>query len=196
MVLLLVPPVLAASRTCTHSLDPPRIDQSTRLCADNYYSAGISITADSIILDCGTGVLKGNFKNAGITIQGRKHITIKNCQIANYDVGILIKNSQDITILDASLLRNLIGIKIIDSSGVIVEKSMDISITKPVQAINAAGNVFQFINKKLEGDLCRLNQCNQASGIATNEHALAKAETPKKILRRALNDNIRAWLGA
>ena len=193
--LLLAPPALAVSRTCTRELDLPRINQDTRLCADNFYPKGISITADNIVLDCGTAVLKGEFKGTGILIQNRKHVTLKNCQIANYDAGILIRNSQDIIILDGNLVRNLIGIKAVDSSGIIVENSQDISITRPVQLINSAGNVFHYTNKRLEGEICRLNQCNQPSGTAAREQQLAKAEEPKKALRRTLNDTIRAWLG-
>lgn len=194
--LLLIPGVLAVSRTCTKSLDPPRISQSVRLCADNYYPEGISIKADNIFLDCGTGVLKGKFKNAGITVENRKNITIKNCQIANYETGILVKNSKDVTILDSSLIRNRVGVKLIDSSSVIVENSFDISINKPVQLINSKGNVFHFKNKNLEGETCRLNQCKQPSGIGAKAKQLEKAEEPKKFLRRVLNDLIRAWIRA
>lgn len=198
--ILLAPAVLAASRTCTRVLDPPRVDHSLRLCSDNYYPhnypQGISIEADNIVFDCGTSVLHGNFKNAGIVLNSRKGVTLKNCQVANYDIGILIKNSQDITILNANLIRNHVGIKIIDSSGIVVERSYDISIRKPLQLINTKGNVFHYINKDLEGETCRLNQCNVPSGIAQREHELAKAEAPKKFLRRVLNDNLRAWLGA
>lgn len=196
VALSLIPSVLAVSRSCTTVLDPPRISQSTRLCANNYARAGISITADNVMLDCGTGVLKGDFKNAGIIIQNRKNITLKDCQVANYDVGILVKNSNGVRILNANLIRNMVGIKLIDSSSVIVENSFDISIKKPVQLINAVGNVFHYKNKRLEGDQCRLNQCNAASGIAANEHALAKEAQPKKALRRILNDIIRSWLAA
>jgi len=195
LILLLVSPsAFAISRTCTRLLDPPRISQSLRLCADNYYPQGISITADNIVLDCGTGVLKGNFKTNGIIIENRKNVTLKNCQIANYEAGILIKKSSGITILNANLIRNIIGVKLIESTGIIVENSFDISITRPVQLLSSAGNVFHYNNKRLEGDQCRLNQCNQPSGIARHDHILAKAEEPKKSLRRMLNDSIRAWL--
>jgi parallel beta-helix repeat protein len=198
LLVLLAPAALAISRTCTRVLDPPRVDQSTRLCADNYYPhnypQGIKIAADNIVLDCGTAVLHGSFKNAGIVIENRKQVTIKNCQVANYDIGILVKNSRDITILNANLIRNYFGIKLVDSSSVVVEDSFDISLKKPVQLINAVGNTFHYNNKRMEGEQCRLNQCNTPTGLAVQEHSLAKAEEPKKALRRMLNDNIRAWI--
>lgn len=194
----LLHPVLAISRTCTREIDPQRISQDTLLCADNYYPHnypnGINITADNIVLDCGTSVLHGAFKNAGIVLINRKNITIKNCQIANYEIGILIKNSKQITIINANLIRNNVGMKIIDSSSIIVENSFDISIKKPLQLINSKGNSFHFINKKMEGDYCRLNQCNTPTGLAAKEIESVKANTPKKTLARNLKDAIRSWI--
>ena len=87
--LLASPSAFAISRTCTRLIDPPRVNQNTQLCADNYYPhnypQGISIASDDLTLDCGTGVLHGKFKNSGIVIENRKGITLKNCQIANYE---------------------------------------------------------------------------------------------------------------
>lgn len=199
-IILLAPTASALSRTCTRVIDPPHLRESVRLCADNYYPhnypQGISIEADNIGLDCGTSVMHGTFKNSGIVIVGRENITIKSCQISNYDIGIWIKNSKNIVILDTNLFHNYIGIKIIDSTGVTVEDSLDVSIKRPVQLINSRGNVFHFVNKDLEGEVCRLNQCNEPSGVAEQEHTRLKEETPKKFLRRILNDAIRAWIFA
>lgn len=196
--LLVIPSAFAASRTCARLTDPAVVQQSMTLCADNYYPhdypEGVRIAADNIVFDCGTSVMHGAFKNAGLVIEKRKNVTIKNCQIANYDVGILIRGSQGVTVLESRLLRNMIGLKLIDSSGVVVENSDDISITKPVQLINSKGNTFHFANKKLQGDQCRLNQCNTPTGMAVHEQSLAKSRAPERKLSRILRDNLRAWL--
>ena len=194
LTLLCVPSALAVTRSCTRTLDPPRIDQDTRLCADNYAPDGISIIRSNIELDCGTAVLRGKFASAGLTIQGRENVTIKDCQLANYDIGILIKGSKNIVIRGINLLRNQIGLKLIDSSGIVVENGYDISLQKPIQLINSKGNVFSYSNKRLEGEQCRLNQCNAASGIVAHVHQLEKANTPSRALSRVLRDNLRAWL--
>jgi len=194
LILACIPSALAVSRTCTRTLDPPRINQDTRFCADNFFPDGLSITHDNIMLDCGTAVLKGRFKTAGLTIQGRENITIKDCQLANYEVGILIKNSKHIVIRGINLLRNNIGLKIIDSTGIAVENGYDISLQKPIQLINSKGNVFSYTNKRLEGETCRLNQCNLVSGMVAHEQQLEKASGPSKTLSRILRDNVRAWL--
>ncbi len=198
VLILLSPAALAASRTCTRIIDPPRIDQNTVLCADNYYPhnypQGINITKDNIVLDCTTSVLHGQFANAGIVIMNRKNVTIKNCQVANYNTGILIRNSEKIQILNTNLIRNTIGIKLVNSRQVVVENSYDISLSNPVQLVNSSGNAFHYFNKNIKDDNCRLNQCNTPTGMAANENARAKTSTVEKALSRKLKDNIRAWL--
>lgn len=198
--LLILPSVFALSRTCTRLEDPARVMQSLTLCADNYYPydypEGVLIEGDNLVFDCNSAVLHGKFKNSGIVLVNRENVTIKNCQVANYETGILIKGSKGIVILDSRFIRNYYGIKLIDSTGVVIENSDDISIKKPVQLINSAGNILHFVNKDLEGEQCRLNQCNMPSGFAAHEYELAKEEEPKRFLRRILNDAIRAWIFA
>jgi nitrous oxidase accessory protein NosD len=195
LAILIVPAAHAAvPRTCARTIDSSRITQSTTLCGVNYDTNGIIIAADNVVLDCGSGVLKGKFKTTGITIDGRRGVTIKNCQVAHHEVGILVKNSASITILDSNLLRNNIGVKLLDSTSVTVENTFDISIKKPVQPINSVGNAFQFTNKKLQGDICRLNQCNTASGLAEHAKTATKSDIPQRALARVLRDNFRAWL--
>jgi hypothetical protein len=195
---LLLPCAFAASRTCIREVDPPRIDQTMTLCADNYYPhnypQGINITKDNVVLDCMTSVLHGEFKNAGLVIISRKNITIKNCQIANYDIGMLIKNSKQIRIYNANFIHNNIGLKLMNSSSVVVENSFDISIKQPLQLVNSKGNVFHYANKNMKGDECRLNQCNTPTGFAVKENAVSKAGAPKKDLSRIISDNIRKWI--
>jgi hypothetical protein len=195
---LLLPSVFAASRTCTREIDPPRIDQSMLLCADNYYPhnypQGLNITMDNIVFDCGTSVLHGAYQNSGLVIIDRKNVTIKNCQIANYDIGMLIKNSKQITVINANFIHNQIGLKVMNSTAVVVENSYDISIKTPVQLVKAEGNSFHYINKNLKGDGCRLNQCNTPTGFAAKELATAKASAPQKTLGRSLRDAIRNWI--
>jgi polygalacturonase len=195
---LLLPCAFAASRTCIREVDPPRIDQSMTLCADNYYPhnypQGLNITRDNIILDCMTSVLHGSFKNEGIVINNRKNVTITNCQVANYDIGIIIRRSSQITIINANFIHNNIGLKIIDSSGIVVENSYDISIKKPLQLINSKGNVFHYVNKNMQGEECRLNQCNTPTGFAAKEISYSKSQAPKKDLARTLRDTLRKWI--
>jgi hypothetical protein len=75
-----------------------------------------------------------------------------------------------------------------------VEKGYDISITKPVYTVNSTGNSFQYINKKINDDHCRFNQCNQITGLSTAQKQKEKRQQPKNALQRTLRNSIRAWL--
>ena len=193
---LLLPCAFAADRSCTRMIDPPRIDQDTYLCAENYYPHnypnGINITADNILFDCGTSVFHGKFENAGFVIIDRRNVTIQNCQIANYNMGMLIKNSKQITILNANLIRNNIGLKLTNSTGIVVENSYDISIKNPVQLVKSEGNSFHYLNKNLKGDGCRLNQCNTITGLAARE--LTAQKVASNSLAKKLGSAIKNWL--
>lgn len=197
-LLLVIPSVFAISRTCTRELDTPRIDQSMILCADNYYPhnypQGLNITKDNIILDCGSSVLHGQFKNAGIVVINRKNVTIKNCQIANYGIGMLVKQSKQIKVINTNFIHNQIGLKVADSSAIVVENSYDISTQKPLQVVNSTGNVFHYLNKNMEGDYCRLNQCNTPTGFAVKEQITTKATVSQNTIGRNLRNNLRQWL--
>ena len=199
VLLTLIPSVFAA-RGCTDEIPDAVVDQDTFLCADNYYPydypEGLRIIADNIVLDCRTAVIHGKFKFPGILVEGRENVTIKNCQIANYETGIIIKRSKGITILDTKLIRNYVGIKLIDSTSVVVEDSYDISVRDTLKLINSKGNAFHYKNRNLEGETCRLNQCNIPTGVAEREYLLIKSAKPKQFLKRILNDAIRVWVGA
>jgi hypothetical protein len=146
------------------------------------------------VFDCGTSVFHGKFQNAGFVIIDRTNVTIQNCQVANYDIGMLIKNSKQITILNSNLIRNNIGLKISNSTGVVVENSYDISIKNPIQLIKAEGNSFHYLNKKLKGDGCRLNQCNTLTGLAIREFNAQKASASTNSLAKKLGSAIKNWI--
>ena len=83
-------------------------------------SEGIEIRTDNTALDCNNAELVGNGTNSfywknGIYIGG-KNITIKNCRIRNYHMGISIFNSEDIIIENNIIYSNIhYGIDISDS---------------------------------------------------------------------------------
>lgn len=198
VLLLLIPSLFASDRKCTREIDPPRVGQSMILCADNYYPhnypQGLNITKDNIVFDCRTSVLHGQFKNAGIVVIDRKNVTIKNCQIANYGIGMLIKKSSQIKVINANFIRNQIGLKISDSSAVVIENSFDISTQKPLQVINSTGNAFHYLNKRMAGDYCRQNQCNTPTGFAVKDKAASSQKTIENTIARKLGDSIRSWI--
>lgn len=199
VILLLVLPTVTALRTC--QAPTSQIKGSVSFCGVNYYPKyGITIEKDDILIDCANAVLQGTihqgkFVGTGISVIGRHNVTLKNCKVALYETGVLVKDSSEITLIDSSLIRNKIGIKIINSQLNFFEHNQDISIEYPVEVINSTKNVFSYTNKKITGDFCRENLCNDEAGIAALNQEQDEKRIEKSSLRRALNNSIRKFLG-
>lgn len=79
-----------------------------------------TIDADNIVLDCAghsiTG--KGGLQNSGILLQGRKGVTVKNCEVIGFGDGIYLTSTKDSTISGNTALKNEYqGIFVGDSQG-------------------------------------------------------------------------------
>ena len=149
-----------ASAECTDALDGMIIKEDTTFCSDSYdVFNGIKIDADNIVLDCGTAVLRGNMQEGtAITIENRKNVTIANCNIVTFHVGIYILNSSFITFEDSALLKNRIGIRMMNAFENKLVKIADKSTQTPLSIINSKFNLFD-INKRIDEDYCDDNLC-------------------------------------
>ncbi len=73
----------------------------------NYYLPnGIEIISDGITLDCNGSTLTGNFDSFGINIFNRTDITVKNCVITNFMIGISLVYSSENTIKENIINSN------------------------------------------------------------------------------------------
>ena len=147
---------------CTDLPATGLITESTKLCSATYDSPdGIKIEANNILLDCGTGVLRGNYlKGTGITIANRKNITITRCNILTYNVGVYIANSSQIHMYDNAVLKNDIGIRMYNSYENLIEKHNDKSNIKAVSALVSKYNTILLGNKNIDKAFCETNACN------------------------------------
>ncbi len=85
----------------------------------NKLKDGIYISADSIIFDCNNTLLDGSghyIINDAIKINGRSGVTLKNCNINNYDDGIIVDSSTAITLENNNLDSDFNGITLINSN--------------------------------------------------------------------------------
>lgn len=198
-VLFLFIPTVLALRTCDHPTVHP-IRESKTFCGRNYYlTNGISIESDNVTIDCGNAVLQGTiihgrFNGTGISIINRKNVTLKNCRIALYETGILVKNSTEITVIDSSLIRNRIGIKLYNAHNNFFERNHDISISHPVKNTNSNNNIFSYSNKKVFGGFCKTNFCNKQSRIAEEHEKIEEQQQKKRSLRRVLKASIKKFV--
>jgi len=72
--------------------------------ADNLLNHTLEVQRDNIVVDGAGFTLKGVGVNAGITLSGRKNVTIKNLDIRNYVMSVWLQQSTNNTISDNSML--------------------------------------------------------------------------------------------
>lgn len=86
-------------------MDEVRISRNTQLEPKIYLlPAGIMIDADDVTLNGNAATIIGVDKtNHGISVSGRKNITLKNLRLLNYYHGISIQNSSDIEISNCAV---------------------------------------------------------------------------------------------
>ncbi len=153
---------IALGADCAELPQTGLITENTKLCSDTYDAPdGIKIEADNIMLDCGTAVIRGNYlKGTGITIANHKNITITQCNIATYNVGVYITNSSQIHLYDNALLKNDIGVRMYNAYENLIEKHNDKSNLKPVSALVSKYNTIILGNKNIDKAFCETNACN------------------------------------
>ncbi len=163
IVLTLISTQLVSGK-CTRPIYSQDINETLRLCGENFgIKNGLIVSKDNIDIDCSSAVLQGNLfgKATGFLIEDRKNVTLHDCRIVNYDVGIVIRNSSNIVFDKITLLRNRAGIKLFNSFNVSITNSFDISLEKPLLVSNSSGNIFSYFNKKIKGDFCSYNFCGK-----------------------------------
>ncbi len=81
-------------------------------------TAGIVITANDIMLDCNGKTIYGTFPTgSGISVNGKRGITIKNCRVSGFREGLLLSNVDDAQIENNVLNGNVVGIRLPAESG-------------------------------------------------------------------------------
>jgi parallel beta-helix repeat protein len=78
-------------------------------------STCFSIKKHQITLDCNGYTISGSGINYGVAIQGKKEVTIRNCNIENYRIGIAAKRTRYAAIMDNTITDNRAGIYIEES---------------------------------------------------------------------------------
>ncbi|MEM4247377.1 MAG: NosD domain-containing protein [Candidatus Woesearchaeota archaeon] len=151
--------------TCEDAFDLMQITKDTILCNKAYdVPSGITIKTDNITLDCNGAIIRGTAlqDGQGITVDHANGVTVKNCNILNYDVGIYVKEGNRNTIKNNALLKNRIGVRMYQAFENRFENNADKSILKPVSSLASKFNTFWITNKELDRDFCKENICNGA----------------------------------
>jgi len=72
--------------------------------ADNLLNHTLEVQCDNIVVDGAGFTLNGVGVNAGVTLSGRRNVTVKNLDIRNYVVSVWLNQSTNNTIRDSSML--------------------------------------------------------------------------------------------
>jgi parallel beta-helix repeat protein len=161
-ILVLVPSALAQ---CEAAFDMMQVNKDIMLCNKAYdVQSGITIKTDNVTLDCNGALIIGKAMQdgQGILIDHADGVTVKNCNLLNYDVGVYVKEGNRNTIVQNALLKNRIGVRMLQSFENRFENNADKSLLKPVSALSSKFNSFWLINKDLDKDFCDVNLCNSA----------------------------------
>ncbi len=161
LILLILPFVFAE---CVEPPDGMKISESVLFCSDTYdVPSGLSVIADNVILDCGTGVLRGiaGESEIGLKLDSVNNVTVRNCNILTFNQGLYLKNVTNSLIEDNAFLKNRIGIRMLDSYENIIRDNSDKSHQLAVSAINSKYNIVMLGNKNVERGFCEVNACNE-----------------------------------
>lgn len=153
-----------AAAECIEPTDGMTIKENILFCSSTYdIPNGITIGANDVVLDCGTAVLRGivGESEIGIRAENVDRIAIKNCNILTFTQGIYLKNVTNSLIENNAILKNRIGIRILDSYENTIRDNNDKSFQFAVSAINSKYNVVILGNKEIERAFCEVNACNE-----------------------------------
>jgi len=153
-----------AAAECVELIDGTTITQNTLLCGDTYdVPSGIRINSSNLVLDCGTGVLRGTqgASEIGIKVENADNITIRNCNILTFDQGLFLINVTNSLIETNGFLKNRIGVRMLDSYENTIRDNNDKSFQLAVSAITSKYNIVMLGNKNVERAFCEVNSCNE-----------------------------------
>lgn len=155
---------IATAADCEEAYDLMEVTRDIVLCNKAFdVPSGIRIKTDGVTLDCNGAIIRGTAvqDGQGIIIDHADEITIKNCNILNFDVGIYVKEGNRNTIIHNALLKNKIGIRLLQAFENSFEGNADKSILKPVSSLGSKFNSLWLTNKEIDLDFCQANLCNQ-----------------------------------
>ncbi len=161
LILLILPFAFAE---CVEPSDGMTISESVLFCSDTYdVPSGLTITADNVVLDCGTAVLRGiaGESEIGLNLDSVNNVTVKNCNILTFNQGLYLKNVTNSLIEDNAFLKNRIGMRMLESYENIIRDNNDKSHQLAVSAISSKFNIVMLDNKNVERGFCDVNACNE-----------------------------------
>jgi len=95
---------IRADGTIDPATTPIEIFGDVYVFADNLLNHTLEVQRDNIVVDGAGFTLKGVDVNAGVTLSGRRNVTVKNLNIRNYLVSVRLQQSSNNVISDNSMI--------------------------------------------------------------------------------------------
>ncbi len=149
---------------CIEPTDGMVIAESVNFCSSTYdVPSGITVTANGIVVDCGTAILRGvvGESEIGLRLENVDNVVVRNCNIVTFSQGLYLKNVTNSLIEDNAFLKNRIGVRLLDSFENTFRDNSDKSFQVAVSAINSKYNIVMLGNKEIERAFCEVNACNE-----------------------------------
>lgn len=99
-------------------------------------NSGLTINASNITLDCKGYTITGQGAGIGITIANKMGVVVKNCEVSQFESGIEVTESYNITIINNNITDN--GLNPMDFSGIDLVNTHN----STVQDNNISGNEY------------------------------------------------------
>ncbi|MBI4786599.1 MAG: right-handed parallel beta-helix repeat-containing protein [Chloroflexi bacterium] len=147
---------------------PMRITKSTTLPPNGQYRQAVIIAADNITLNCSNSSFIGDGIGVGILIEGRTAVTIRNCKVRGFDVGMYVVKGKNFVFENN------------DFSGNYVDDNYDIEHLRPLPHGGIILNGIQ--NSRVQG--------NTSNG---NIAGLQILNSQKMTVLRNTTNNNRGW---
>jgi parallel beta-helix repeat protein len=100
---------------------------------------GITVAGDDITLDCSIYGISGTGEHAGILIDGKENVVIKNCNVTNFYYGIKVLNSNNVQIIEENNLQlnDFYGIYLYNTENVLINNNSIINDNNGVYMISS-----------------------------------------------------------
>src|SRR3989344_4167391 len=105
-----------ADAVCVAPVENLKIKGNAVLCHGIYnIESGIEVVEDNLTADCNNSVLMGNGVGYGILLNNRHNITVQNCNITNYEIGVYLDSTNKSILKSNYLTKNKFGIALFNS---------------------------------------------------------------------------------
>lgn len=166
LLFLLLASVVVAD--CDILSDNSEVSRSLKLCVDTFdIPSGVKVTGSNIVLDCNGAILRGDVSrsNIGLHLVDVVNVSVRNCNILTFHTGILLENTVSSVVEDSGLLKNAIGVRLLNSFENSIVRINDKSRLKAVSVINSKFNIISLDNKRVDDEFCSVNACNVVRDI-------------------------------